>query len=207
MDSMDGGRSRGFTRGFSWCFSWYFSRRLTCGATAEERSGCWRASGGARSRRRKWSYGIRIVHVVTSRVAQSINANGRVGTLSFGCSGGALHPQLSLEMGCENVVGTVQVAILSSTRSCARSPYRYGFRMGWNFYNLNFVGHVWYAHVVQAVVIVNVSVVEPWAVACLPGGRAYHAKLCCTAAVEVLATQDADKSKSSLPSHVVTAFL
>jgi len=45
-----------------------------------------------------------------------------------------------------------------------------------------------YAHIVESVIVRNVLIVEPGAVACLPGRSADHAKLSCTAASHVIAT-------------------
>lgn len=59
----------------------------------------------------------------------------------------------------------------------------------YNFYNL-LTGNVGNARIVDAVIIINVAVIEPWTITRFPRGRAYHAELGGTAA-----------------SHVVAAFL
>lgn len=89
-------------------------------------------------------------------------------------------------MGCEYLVGTIEVAVRSAARSCAGSSDRCRVGMGWHLYNFDHIlGRIRYTHIVQTVAVVDVGIVEPWTIARLPRCCTHHTELSSATATEV----------------------
>jgi hypothetical protein len=89
----------------------------------------------------------------------------------------------------ESVFCTVGVSISSGAGTCASAARNGRWRVFHNFNNFDIrvwlvVGH---SHAVEAVLVCDVLVVEPGAIAGLPRRCADHAKLSCTAASHMIA--------------------
>jgi hypothetical protein len=62
------------------------------------------------------------------------------------------------------------------------------------------------SHIVEPVVVVQVLIVEPWAIASLPGCCANHTELSCATTIQCQHLRY-DKKERNLPSHMIAAFL
>lgn len=86
------------------------------------------------------------------------------------------------------MVGSLEIALSVATvaGTCARATRNWRGGLLRDLDDLNLIilsGGVRDTHIVQAVVVVDVLIVEPRAVASLPGSGADHAELGCTAAL------------------------
>jgi hypothetical protein len=147
--------------------------------------------------------------VVAIRVTKTVNADLWVTTVGFSHHGSGFQSHLSLKVGSESLIGTVEVPVWAMPNACAGATdwRRCWFGNLYNLYNIFTRYCMGNAHVVKTVIVVNVLVIEPRAVACLPRGCAYHAELSGTTTARCKSTNMAVQGRRSLPRHVITPFL
>lgn len=149
--------------------------------------------------------------MVIARVTYTVDLYVGIMAVKVG-DGTVIEPQLCLEVSGEGFVCAVQVAVRAMACSCAGAA-SYGRRWHcvgrvFNDFDYIFASCVRDLHVVEAVAVFDVAIVEPRAVTCLPGSCTDHAELSSATATRcehgTIVTWKG--AHGHLPGHVVTAF-
>lgn len=117
--------------------------------------------------------------MVASGIAKPINAEIWIAAVGFGRGGCWLHPELGMKVRGENFVRAFEVAISTRAGAGTETADWWRRRLWRNLHNFDYIllWYIWDAHVVQSVILIEMLIVEPWAVACLPRGCTDHAEL------------------------------